>query len=75
MPNIDAATVRKLVAMQRRYADRLARQVAEQRLDEVEARIAATQQARGYRPMTDDTGRVLRWVDCNPPAPREEFPR
>ena len=75
MPWIDKESLRKISATQQRYADVLARQLAAQRLDEVEARIAATQQARGYRPMTDDSGRVLRWVDCNPHAPREEFPR
>jgi hypothetical protein len=75
MPNIDEAILRRVIATQRRYRDVLARQQAEIRLDEVETRIASTQQARGYRPMTDDSGRVLRWVDCNPPAPREEFPR
>ncbi len=75
MPWIDKESLRKISATQQRYADVLARQLAAQRLDEVAARIASTQQARGYRPMTDDNGRVIRWVDCNPPAPREEFPR
>ena len=74
MPNIDAGLLRRLAARQEKYRDVLARQIAEQRLDEVEQRIASTQQARGYRPMTDDTGRVIRWVDCNPVAPREEMP-
>ncbi len=74
MPWIDKESLRKISATQQRYSDSLARQLAAQRLDEVEGRIAATQQARGYRPMTDDTGRVIRWVDCNPVAPREEMP-
>jgi len=74
MPWIDKESLRKISATQERYRDVLARQVAEIRLDEVEGRIASTQRARGYRPMTDDTGRVIRWVDCNPVAPREEMP-
>ena len=75
MPWIDKESLRKISATQDRYAAVLARALAEQRLDEVETRLAATQQARGYRPMTDDTGATIAWVDCNPPAPREEFPR
>jgi Zn-dependent protease with chaperone function len=74
MPSINIGLLRSLARTQEKYADVLARQIAERRLDEVEARIASTQQARGYRPMTDDTGRVIRWVDCNPVGPREEYP-
>ncbi len=74
MPSINIGLLRSLARTQEKYHDVLTRQLAAQRLDEVEARIAATQQARGYRPMTDDSGRIIRWVDCNPPAPREEYP-
>ncbi len=74
MPSINIGLLRSLARTQEKYADVLARQIAEIRLDEVEARIAATQHTRGYRPMTADDGRVIRWVDCNPVAPREEMP-
>ena len=74
MPSINIGLLRSLGRTQEKYRDVLARQIAEIRLDEVEQRIASTQQARGYRPMTDDTDRVIRWVDCNPVAPREEMP-
>jgi pyruvate/oxaloacetate carboxyltransferase len=46
----------------RRYRDVLARQQAEQRLDEMEASIIADRQSRGYQPVVTDTGQVIRWV-------------
>jgi hypothetical protein len=66
MPNVDAATVRKLVAMQRRYADRLARQVAEQRLTDLETAVQHERQRRGMEPITTDTGKVIAWVRTRP---------
>ena len=62
MPSIDLGTLRKLAAMQRRYADALARQAAVQRLDEVEAHIQSERQRRGMAPITSDNGEVLGWV-------------
>ncbi len=69
MPNIDAATVRRLVAMQRRYADSLARQMAVQRLDEVERRVESERQRRGMQPVVTDTGKVIAWVHTRPQTP------
>ena len=69
MPNIDLATLRRVAAMQRRYADVLARQIAEQRLDEVEARIDAERQRRGLAPVTNDSGKVIGWTRTRPQVP------
>ena len=62
MPNIDLATLRRVAAMQRRYADSLARQAAEQRLTELETALEHERQRRGLEPVVTDTGRVIRWV-------------
>ncbi len=62
MPNVDLATLRKLAAMQRRYADSLARQAAEQRLNELDAALEHERQRRGLQPVTTDTGKVIAWV-------------
>jgi tetrahydromethanopterin S-methyltransferase subunit G len=48
--------------MQRRYADSLARQAAEQRLDEVERRVENERVRRGLEPVVTDTGKVIAWV-------------
>ena len=69
MPNVDAATVRKLVAMQRRYADRLARQVAEQRLSDLDQYVLHERQRRGMEPVVTDTGKVIAWVHTRPQTP------
>ncbi len=63
MPSIDLGTLRKLAAMQRRYADSLARQQAERRLDELETALLHERQRRGMQPIMSDTGAVLGWVD------------
>jgi hypothetical protein len=75
MPWIGDDLLKRITRRYEANADTLARQQAEQRLDDIEARLNARQQARGYRPATDEHGNIVRWVDCNPPAPREEFPR
>jgi len=62
MPNIDLATLRRVAAMQRRYADGLARQQAERRLDELETALLHERQRRGLEPVTTDTGKVIAWV-------------
>ena len=69
MPNVDAATLRKLAAMQRRYADSLARQAAEQRLDDVERRVENERVRRGMEPVVTDTGKVIAWVRTRPQTP------
>jgi outer membrane protein assembly factor BamD (BamD/ComL family) len=62
MPSIDLATLRRVAAMQRRYADSLARQAALARLDEVERRVQQERERRGMQPIMSDTGTVLGWV-------------
>ena len=69
MPNIDLATVRKLAAMQRRYADSLARQAAERRLDELDAALQHERQRRGMAPIMSDDGAILGWVHTRPQTP------
>ncbi len=71
MPSIDLGTLRRVAAMQRRYADSLARQAAEQRLDEIERRVQNERQKRGMQPITTDTGKVLGWVHTRPQTPGE----
>ena len=66
MPNIDLATLRRVAAMQRRYADSLARQAAEQRLTELETALDRERQRRGMQPITTDTGKIIRWVRTRP---------
>ncbi len=69
MPSIDTATLRRLAAMQRRYADALARQVAAQRLDQLDRHIQSERQRRGMEPVTTDTGKVIAWVHTRPQTP------
>ncbi len=69
MPSIDTATLRRLAAMQRRYADALARALAAQRLDEVEAHIQNERERRGMQPVTTDTGKIIRWVHTRQQTP------
>jgi hypothetical protein len=66
MPSIDLATLRRVAAMQRRYADSLARQLAERRLDEVERHVQNERQRRGLQPVVTDTGKVIAWVRTRP---------
>jgi len=69
MPNIDAGLLRRLATTQRRYRDVLARQIAEQRLDEVERRVQHERERRGMEPITTDTGAVIGWVRTRPQSP------
>ncbi len=66
MPSIDLGTLRRLAAMQRRYADALARQAAVQRLDELDAALQHERQRRGMAPIMSDTGAILGWVRTRP---------
>ncbi len=66
MPNVDTATLRRLAAMQRRYGDRLARQLAEQRLNELDAALQHERERRGMAPIMSDTGAILGWVRTRP---------
>jgi L-amino acid N-acyltransferase YncA len=69
MANIDLATLRRVAAMQRRYADGLARQAAERRLDEIEAWLDAERQRRSLAPVTNDSGKVIGWTRTRPQVP------
>ncbi len=69
MPSIDTRTVQRLIRSQRRYADVLARQLAERRLDEVEAHVHDERQRRGMEPVTTDTGKVIAWVHTRQQTP------
>jgi hypothetical protein len=69
MPSIDTRTVQRLIRSQRRYADSLARQLAEIRLDEVEAHVHDERQRRGLQPVTTDTGTIIAWVHTRQQTP------
>lgn len=71
MPSIDLETLRKVSAMQRRYADSLARQLAERRLNELETALDRERERRGMQPIMSDTGAVLGWVRTRPQTPGE----
>ncbi len=62
MPSIDLGTLRRVAAMQRRYADSLARQAAEQRLSELDRYVESERERRGMQPIVSDTGKVIAWV-------------
>lgn len=62
MPWIDKGTAKWAADRLEQYRDEQARQDAAQRLDELEASIIADRQRRGYQPVTDGDGRVVRWV-------------
>ncbi len=57
----------------RRYRERLerdrARELAEQRLAELEAQLAQARARRGMKPIVSDTGVTLGWVDTLPQFP------
>ncbi len=53
----------------RRYRERLERDAAERRLDELETALQHERQRRGMQPITSDTGAILGWVDTRPQAP------
>ncbi len=42
--------------------DRLAREQAEQRLDEIERNVMHERQRRGMQPVTQDDGTIIGWV-------------
>jgi hypothetical protein len=62
MPHIDNETARKVRGQLQRYNDVLARQIATQRLDELEAQLVEERQRRGLQPVTNDDGSVITWV-------------
>ncbi len=62
MPNIDRELWLRLIARQEKYNDVLARQLAERRLDELDAALQHERQRRGLQPVTTDTGKVIAWV-------------
>ena len=62
MPSINIGLLRSLARTQEKYADVLARQIAEQRLDEVEAHVQHERERRGLQPVVTDTGKVIAWV-------------
>jgi uncharacterized protein involved in exopolysaccharide biosynthesis len=64
----------KRVARQlRNYREHLerdrARELAEQRLAELEAQLAQARERRGMAPIKSDTGAILGWVDTRPQVP------
>ncbi len=64
----------KRVARQlRRYRAHLerdrVRELAEQRLAELEAQLAQARARRGMQPIKSDTGAILGWVDTRPQFP------
>ncbi len=66
MPSIDRETLQKLTTAQRRYSDTLARQVAEQRLNDLDAHVLHERERRGMKPIMSDTGAILGWVRTRP---------
>ena len=62
MPYVDKEQLKHITRTYETYNDVLARQVAAQRLDELEASIIADRQSRGYQPVRDGDGHVIRWV-------------
>ncbi len=75
MPWIDTDLLKRIGKRYEQNAAAVAREGAERRLDELEARLDERQRARGMAPIKSDTGATLGWVDVRPVAPREEFPR
>jgi hypothetical protein len=71
MPNIDRGLWRRLIATQEKYNDVLARQLAERRLDELDAALDRERQRRGLQPIVTDTGVTLGWVRTLPQSPGE----
>lgn len=45
-----------------RLNDYMARDLAEQKLAEIEERVKAERERRGLQPVTTDTGQVIAWV-------------
>ncbi len=69
MPSINIGLLRSLARTQEKYADVLARQLAVQRLDELDAALDRERQRRGLQPITNDDGTVIRWVHTRQQTP------